>query len=141
MSKRGLATRIIATTGDQVLYPANQDVYDSNGKLIPKVGQPVLWLPNTNKSIDATDLPDVDVFELAIVTQQLIDNRKVKRLTAVNGSDWSLCKDSFTVTNSLPQCAVPQKVNMYFDCVDPYGDKGVSIAIEYRDAYTQMIRG
>jgi hypothetical protein len=141
MGKRSLSSRFIATTNNQVLFPRNQDVHDANGKVIPKVGQPVLWVPNTNKSIDATDLPTTNVFELAVVTQQLVGNKKVKRLTTINGSDWDLCKDSFFVTNTLPQCAVPQKVNMYFDCVDPYGEKGVSIAIEYRDYYTQLMYG
>lgn len=141
MSKRGLATRIIATTNNQVLYARGQKVYDDNGNVIPKIGQPVLWIPDQNLSIDATDLPNVNVFELSIITSQNIGGKKVKIPTAVNGSDWSLCKDNFFVTNTLPQCAVPQKVNMYFDCLDPYAEQGVSIAIEYRDAYTQMLRG
>lgn len=141
MAKRGLSQRIIATTNNQVLYARDQAVRDANGKVIPKVGQPVLWIPDRNLSIDATDLPNTDVFELAIVTQQTISNKKVKFLTAINASDWNLCKDSFKVTNTLPKCAVPQKVNMYFDCLDPYGDRGVSIAIEYRDMYTQMYHG
>ena len=114
MSKRGLATRIIATTNNQVLYARGQKVYDDNGKVIPKIGQPVLWIPDQNLSIDATDLPNVNIFELSIVTSQNIGGKKVKMLTSVNGSDWSLCKDNFFVTNTLPQCAVPQKVNMYF---------------------------
>lgn len=141
MGKRSLATRIIATKGNQLLYARNQEVYDQNGKVKAKIGQPVLWLPNQNRSIDHTDLPNVDNFEFSIVTQQNIGGKKVKFLTSVNGSDWNLCNDKFYLTNRLPQCATPQKVNMYFDCLDPYGDKGVSIAIEYRDAYTQMLRG
>lgn len=141
MGKRGLATRIIATKNNQVLYGRNLPVRDDKGNILPKVGQPVLWLPNMNLSIDHTDLPNHNEFELSVVTYQMIAGRKTKKLTAVNASDWSLCTDRFKLTNTLPNCAVPQKVNFLFDCLDPYGEKGVSIEITYRDGQYQILNG
>ena len=50
--------RMMATTKNQVLYARNQAVWDEDGEPLAKVGQPVLFLPNENLSIDATDLPN-----------------------------------------------------------------------------------
>ena len=128
--------RMIATTGNQTLYPAGQAVLADNNTPLPKVGQPVLWDPHRNLSLQVSDLATVNIFELGVVVRNSKGN---KVLVAVDGSDWNLCQDNFTVTHTLPECACPQKMDMYFRCVKPW--TGYSISVRYRDAYTQALYG
>ena len=128
--------RMMATTKNQVLYARNQAVWDEDGEPLAKVGQPVLFLPNENLSIDATDLPNYEEFTLAVVIK---DKRGNKKLVAVDGSDWSLCADNFKVTHSLPVCPCPQKYDTFFRCVKPWA--GYSIAVRARTPLTQAQGG
>lgn len=131
--------RMVATTGNQSLYTTAQPVYSTTtDKLLPAVGQPVLWVPNENISIAAGDLATLGDRKACLsVVYKGADGKK--KLVDVNGSDWDLCKDKFRITNTLPQCSVNQKVDQFFDCVTP--DTGYSIEIVYQDAYIQALEG
>ena len=137
--KRGFF-RGVATTGNQLIYGNNLPVYhETTSKLLPKVGQVVLWVPSRNRSIDAASIGTVDnqVFNLSVVYK---NSEGKKELVDVNGSEWDICKDKFRITNTLPQCAINQKVDTFFDCVEP-SDGGYSIEIVYRDSYVRAMEG
>jgi Bacterial Ig-like domain (group 2) len=132
--------RMVATTGNQLIYGDDLPVYhETTNKLIPQVGQVVLWVPKRNRSISAATLGTVDnqTVNLSVVYKNA---QGKKELVDINGSEWDLCNDRFRITNSLPQCAVNQKVDVFFDCVDP-SDGGYSIEIVYRDSYVRALEG
>ena len=128
--------RMVATTNNQTLYTRNLPVFDEDGEPLAKVGQPVLFDPRLNLSLDETDLPNYETFELGVV---IMNNRGDKKMITVDGTDWNMCRDSFTVSHTLPECACPQKADLYFRCVSPY--KGYSINVRYRSPLTKAQYG
>lgn len=128
--------RMVATTKNQTLYARNQEVWDEFGEPLPKVGQPVLFDAERNLSLDATDLPTTDRFELGVV---ILTERKEKKIVTVDGTEWDLCADRFKVDHTLPVCGCPDKYDFYFRCVQAW--KGYSVAVRMRTPYSKMHYG
>jgi hypothetical protein len=131
--------QVIATGGDQALYPAGQPVRLKSKTWGPRVGQPVLWDPILNESFAPADIPTKKKFKISVGVGNGSPGSLADRLVTIGGAEFDLCKDEVDIDFTEPSCGAGPVWDIAFGCPQP--NASYAFAVHYRDAYTKVLYG
>lgn len=131
---RKVRENILVTRGNYPVYPADQDVFASDGSLIPVPGQLVVFDPRTLKSkkgaITVADYP-----RLVVGVVEDTDGDGVGDTIRSTFGDVLYGNNINTYTAEPAKCGVPEIVDVLFKCTE--ANEGYSINVMVEDDQTQ----
>lgn len=125
----------LATQRNQPLVPKGQAVFnaDSDYPYNVMTGQPVLFDSRTNTTLEPADLATTTSDYISFAVGVGKKGQLATELRTLTGSlEESLCNFQMKGKGTGPSCAVPQIVDLFFDCVDV--DEAYTLQVNLDDA-------
>lgn len=103
----------LATSGNRAVKAAGEPVWTAYGLNVYS-GELVVFNPKTNLTVAAVDVLNQDRVSVAVGVGT--PGRNATSLRYLAGEDFNLCSATIDADVTAPTCAVPQMVDVFFDC-------------------------